>query len=162
MKITQQRTQKLNFNDLDAGDLFRYNEKVYMKTLIKTCQNVSCVDLETGTVYDDLNFSMWDIERVNGELTIDGASPVQEKSKENDIIGGMHYPDSSFIEWYCWDEKEGLILHFESGREYQYKSVPFREFEDFHISASKGRYYNQEIKGQYTSIEGYKDRHEHF
>lgn len=68
--------------------------------------------------------------------------------KRNDVIF-QETKDSSVIMGYSWD---GSILHiqFVSGKEYEYKWVPAKVIYNLLHCDSVGRFYNKNIKGQYT------------
>lgn len=59
------------FEDLEIGEVFRLNENVYMKTCTLTCSDtlrVSAVDLETGR-FKSMN-ELSEVEKLNGEYII--------------------------------------------------------------------------------------------
>lgn len=46
-------------------------------------------------------------------------------------------------------ETETLEVEFHSGNVYQYRDVPEVVFRDFMSTSSKGRFFSQDIRGQY-------------
>lgn len=62
---------RILFKDLEIGEVFRFNENVYMKTCTITCSDtlsVSAVDLETGR-FKSMN-ELYEVEKLNGEYII--------------------------------------------------------------------------------------------
>lgn len=60
---------------------------------------------------------------------------------------------SSAISWAGYDEEnEKMKIHFRGGNTYIYEDVDPFTWDYFCRADSKGRYYNNEIKGQYNSI----------
>ena len=52
-----------------------------------------------------------------------------------------------------WPEDGALELSFVGGRRYLYLGVPVKAAEGFQAAASKGAYFNREIKGRYRCHE---------
>ena len=60
--------------------------------------------------------------------------------------------NSSIIESVSYENKVLSIL-LTSGRAYAYEGVPRKVFNEFCASDSKGKFYNENIRGEYDSIE---------
>ena len=59
-------------------------------------------------------------------------------------------PESSNVAGFSYDETiQVLTVEFNSGSRYEYYDVPVHLFEGMCATDSKGRYLNDEIKGQY-------------
>ncbi|PWS33681.1 KTSC domain-containing protein [Pedobacter paludis] len=57
---------------------------------------------------------------------------------------------SSVIDHFSYDTKtKALKITFLTGMVYEYKNVPQKIFDMFRVSGSKGRYFNDQIKGSY-------------
>ena len=62
----------------------------------------------------------------------------------------MHEVESSNIKSIGYEtETKILKVEYLSGLKYEYSDVPAKVFDDFLDSISKGKYMNQNIKGQY-------------
>jgi hypothetical protein len=62
----------------------------------------------------------------------------------------MHEVESSNIKTIGYEtETNTLKVEFKSGHKYEYDNVPANVFDELLESVSKGKYMNQNIKGQY-------------
>lgn len=59
--------------------------------------------------------------------------------------------DSSFITGVAWEDGVLFVRMGERGSIFAYADVPRQVFLDFVAAESKGRFYNQEVKGQFDS-----------
>lgn len=50
-------------------------------------------------------------------------------------------------------QRRTMRVKFNSGKIYEFKKVPRSEYNEFQDSRSKGKFFNNEIKGNYPSIE---------
>ena len=58
---------------------------------------------------------------------------------------------STEIEWIGYEHKRNMLqVEFIVGGIYQYENVPTRVYEDFLSASSHGRFFETEIKGQYS------------
>jgi len=60
--------------------------------------------------------------------------------------------DSSLIKSIAYESRVLTVL-FTNGKMYAYDKVPKRVFEDFCSAQSKGKYFNENIRGEYDSEE---------
>ena len=70
MKITRQNDKNLQFEDIKAGEVFEYDNVIYLKTDKKSSDDANAVNLETGIwaifFLDD------EVKRLDAELIIKG------------------------------------------------------------------------------------------
>lgn len=63
----------------------------------------------------------------------------------------MHEVESSNVKAVGYEaESKTLKVEYKSGLMYEYENVPANVFDELLESASKGKYMNQNIKGQYN------------
>lgn len=81
---------------------------------------------------------------------------------DNDFVEGpdgdyaeFDSPESSLVEGACWEDGDLTVAIKYSGSEYVYVDVPRSVFNDFKASESKGKFYNENIKGQYDTQVSY-------
>ncbi|MFB2920725.1 MULTISPECIES: KTSC domain-containing protein [Aerosakkonema] len=80
--------------------------------------------------------------------TIKGEKPIAMLSVRSTMASAIGYDESRQI----------LQIEFLSGTIYQYLGVEREIWESFRDSSSKGKFFNQEIKGQYASLRVDKNR----
>lgn len=80
-------------------------------------------------------------------------NPVDNFKIQGNQIIDKHYCDSSVFIWYGYYKPlESLILCFrDDGDIYMYSGLPYEKYAEFCKSSSKGKFYNQSIKGRYES-----------
>ena len=91
-------------------------------------------------------------EKLNSDFS--SYTNVISKIRSTDFqLEEKEYTDSSWIEsieYFSCDKNTGyLIITTKNGREYVHKDLPFQVWEGFKEAPSKGRYYNNFIKGNY-------------
>lgn len=94
-----------------------------------------------------------DEEDSDDEYVYHGHTPLSDYADDSDYLDEF---DMYYVESTCFDEigynyyDETLYLRFlDSQKEYLYLDVPEYVFDELYDSDAPGRYYNQEIKGQY-------------
>lgn len=72
---------------------------------------------------------------------------------KNPEVRMIEVSDSSLVEAFGYDMKKAdLYLKFVNGTEYVYQMVPFLLFANMVNAQSRGKYYNDYIKGKYDVI----------
>lgn len=105
----------------------------FVTIIITSCSHNNCSEINT-------NFTSYENAI---ELVRETDFSIEEKvNTESSWI--------DFIEYYSCDEASGyLILNTKKGKSYIHKNVPIQVWNEFKNADSFGRFYNQNIKGNY-------------
>jgi len=105
----------------------------FVTIIITSCNHKNCSEI-------NLNFTFYK----NAIGVVQNSSfAIEEKLDTN-----SSWIDS--IEYYSCDEASGyLIVNTKKGKSYIHKSVPIQVWNEFKNAGSFGRFYNQNIKGNY-------------
>ena len=107
---------------------------LFLVLLFVSCNKTNCNDINSD--FNSYNNAI--------EVVQNSSFAIEEKVET----------DSSWIdsiEYYSCDEASGyLILNTKKGKSYIHKNVPIQVWNEFKKADSFGRFYNQNIKGNYN------------
>ena len=106
---------------------------LFVTIIITSCNHKNCSEI-------NINFTSYN----NAIEVVQNSSFAIEEKVDTD----SSWIDS--IEYYSCDEKFGyLIVNTKKGKSYIHKNVPIQVWNQFKNADSFGRFYNQNIKGNY-------------
>jgi hypothetical protein len=108
----------------------------FLFLILVSCKEANCTEISSKfTSYEDAI-----------ELVQNSSFAIEEK-----VNTDSSWIDS--IEYYSCDEVSGyLIVNTKKGKSYIHKNVPVQVWNEFKNAESYGKYYNQNIKGNYYLV----------